>query len=57
MNSDVDPVRDVELRYAPRYRAPRHNPRRVVIEVQIERVLGSSDLLDRGVRVVNSFQT
>ena len=29
----------------------------VVIEVQIERVLGSSDLLDRGACVVNSFQT
>ena len=33
--------------YAQRYRTPRPNPRRVVIEVQIERVLGSSDLLDR----------
>ncbi|TXB90600.1 PPOX class F420-dependent enzyme, partial [Mycobacterium tuberculosis] len=30
-----------------RYRTPRPNPRRVVIEVQIERVLGSADLLDR----------
>ncbi|MBV8348246.1 MAG: PPOX class F420-dependent enzyme, partial [Mycolicibacterium sp.] len=29
------------------YRTPRANPRRVVIEVQVERVLGSSDLLDR----------
>ncbi|EUA36531.1 hypothetical protein MOKP4_50360 [Mycobacterium avium subsp. hominissuis] len=48
MNSDVDAVRDAELRYAQHYRTPRPNPRRVVIEVQIERVLGSSDLLDRG---------
>ncbi|KBR69569.1 hypothetical protein X425_00098, partial [Mycobacterium avium XTB13-223] len=48
VNSDVDAVRDAELRYAQRYRTPRPNPRRVVIEVQIERVLGSSDLLDRG---------
>jgi F420H(2)-dependent biliverdin reductase len=47
VNSDADAVRDAELRYAQRYRNPRPNPRRVVIEVQIERVLGSSDLLDR----------
>src|SRR5574337_201620 len=43
-----DAVRDAELRYAQRYRTPRAIPRRVVIEVQVERVLGSSDLLDRG---------
>lgn len=43
-------VRDAELRYAQRYRTPRVNPQRVVIEVQVERVLGSSDLLDRGDR-------
>lgn len=43
VNSDID----AELRYAQRYRTPRPNPRRVVIEVQIERVLGSADLLDR----------
>ena len=47
VNSDADAVRDAELRYAQRYRTPRVNPRRVVIEVHIERVLGSSDLLDR----------
>ncbi|MGV0627244.1 F420-dependent biliverdin reductase [Mycolicibacter minnesotensis] len=43
-------VRDAELRYAQRYRTPRVNPQRVVIEVQVKRVLGSSDLLDRGER-------
>ncbi|MBO0864145.1 MAG: F420-dependent biliverdin reductase [Mycobacterium sp.] len=48
VNNAVDAVRDAELRYAQRYRTPRPNPRRVVIEVQIERVLGSSGLLDRG---------
>ncbi|HEU0190159.1 MAG TPA: F420-dependent biliverdin reductase [Mycobacterium sp.] len=48
VNDDAEAVRDAELRYAQRYRTPRVNPRRVVIEVQIERVLGSSDLLDRG---------
>ena len=47
VNSEVDAVRDAELRYAQRYRTPRVNPRRVVIEVQVERVLGSSDLLTR----------
>jgi PPOX class probable F420-dependent enzyme len=48
VDNEADAVRDAELRYAQRYRAPRVNPRRVVIEVHIERVLGSSDLLDRG---------
>jgi F420H(2)-dependent biliverdin reductase len=47
VNGEIDAVRDAELRYAQRYRTPRKNPRRVVIEVQIERVLGSSDLLTR----------
>jgi PPOX class probable F420-dependent enzyme len=47
VNAGKDAVRDAELRYAQRYRTPRANPRRVVIEVQVERVLGSSDLLDR----------
>ena len=47
VNSQIDAVRDAELRYAQRYRTPRENPRRVVIEVQVERVLGSSDLLTR----------
>jgi F420H(2)-dependent biliverdin reductase len=45
VNTDANAVRDAELRYAQRYRTPRVNPRRVVIEVHIERVLGSSDLL------------
>jgi PPOX class probable F420-dependent enzyme len=45
--TDAESVRDAELRYAQRYRTPRVNPRRVVIEVHIKRVLGSSDLLDR----------
>jgi hypothetical protein len=47
VNSDIDAVRDAELRYAQRYRTPRPNPRRVVIEVHVERVLGSADLLER----------
>jgi PPOX class probable F420-dependent enzyme len=47
VNTEADAVRDAELRYAQRYRIPRVNPKRVVIEVQVERVLGSSSLLDR----------
>jgi F420H(2)-dependent biliverdin reductase len=46
VSNDPEAVRDAELRYAQRYRTPRINPRRVVIEVRIERVLGSSELLD-----------
>lgn len=42
---DADAVRDAEQRYERRYRPPRVNPRRVVIEVRVERVLGSSTLL------------
>ena len=47
VNRDPDAIRDAELRYAQRYRTPKPNPRRVVIEVLIERVLGSSTLLER----------
>jgi PPOX class probable F420-dependent enzyme len=47
VNRDPDAVRDAEQRYSRRYRIPRENPKRVVIEVQIERILGSSSLLDR----------
>ncbi|MDD7814422.1 F420-dependent biliverdin reductase [Mycolicibacter sinensis] len=50
VNDAAAAVRDAELRYAQRYRTPRVNPQRVVIEVQVERVLGSADLLDRGSR-------
>lgn len=34
-------VADAERRYAERYRVPRVNPRRVVIEIQLSRVLGN----------------
>ena len=46
VNRDPAAVRDAELRYAQRYRTPRENPKRVVIEVHVTRVLGSSGLLD-----------
>lgn len=34
-------VAEAERRYAERYRVPRVNPRRVVIEIQLTRVLGN----------------
>lgn len=47
VNRAPEAIRDAELRYAQRYRIPKPNPRRVVIEVLVQRVLGSSTLLDR----------
>jgi F420H(2)-dependent biliverdin reductase len=38
--ADPDAVADAVSRYAARYRPPRPNPRRVVLEVAVERVLG-----------------
>ena len=38
---DPDTVADAERRYADRYRAPRPNAQRVVIEVAVDEVLGS----------------
>lgn len=35
-------VADAERRYAARYRTPKPNPRRVVIELRVTRVLGSA---------------
>jgi PPOX class probable F420-dependent enzyme len=35
-------VRDAEERYAARYRVPRVNPERVVLEIAVDRVLGLS---------------
>ncbi|RPA66279.1 PPOX class F420-dependent oxidoreductase [Gordonia oryzae] len=42
---EPEQITDAEQRYALRYREPRPNPRRVVIEVGVERVLGSRTLL------------
>lgn len=38
---DAEAVADAERRYAERYRVPRVNPRRVVIEIVVSRVLGN----------------
>ncbi|GAB32928.1 PPOX class F420-dependent oxidoreductase [Gordonia otitidis] len=39
-------VGEAERRYAERYREPKPNPERVVIEIDVRRVLGSHSLLD-----------
>jgi PPOX class probable F420-dependent enzyme len=39
--SDASSVRDAEERYAARYRVPRVNPQRVVLEIAVDKVLGS----------------
>ena len=44
IRDDPAAVAEAERRYAARYRPPRPNPRRVVIEVTITGVLGSSRL-------------
>ncbi|WP_330254829.1 PPOX class F420-dependent oxidoreductase [Nocardia sp. NBC_00565] len=41
---DPDSVAEAVDRYAGRYRVPRENPTRVVIEIRVERVLASSTL-------------
>lgn len=38
---DAESVLDAETRYAVRYRQPRVNPTRVVIEVTVDRILGN----------------
>lgn len=39
--TDPGAVRDAEQRYAERYRTPRPNPRRVVLVIEVDRVLGA----------------
>jgi PPOX class probable F420-dependent enzyme len=42
VRDDPDSVADAERRYAQRYRVPRVNPERVVIEIAVRRVMGLS---------------
>lgn len=42
VSDDPDRVEDAVRRYAKRYREPRVNPRRVVIEITITKVLGNA---------------
>jgi len=41
LQADPESVADAERRYAERYRTPRVNPRRVVLEIAVSRVLGT----------------
>ena len=41
VRTDVEAVTDAERRYAARYRVPRENPERVVLEIAVDRVLGN----------------
>ncbi|WP_305091357.1 pyridoxamine 5'-phosphate oxidase family protein [Prescottella sp. R16] len=45
--SDAASVADAVDRYAARYRPPRVNPTRVVVEIAVERVMGSAVLVNR----------
>jgi PPOX class probable F420-dependent enzyme len=45
VRTDPAAVADAEARYALRYRTPRVNPARVVIEIAVRRVLGTAVLL------------
>lgn len=42
VSDDPERVRDAERRYAKRYKEPRVNPQRVVIEITITKVLGNA---------------
>ena len=42
VRTDRDSVAEAERRYAQRYRVPRENPERVVIEIAVRRVMGLS---------------
>jgi PPOX class probable F420-dependent enzyme len=42
VRDDAASVADAEARYARRYRTPRENPARVVIEISVDRVLGNA---------------
>ena len=46
VHRDRERVAEAERRYAQRYREPKPNPERVVIEIDVQRVLGSHSLLD-----------
>ncbi len=42
LRDDPETVKDAENRYAARYRQPKPNPLRVVLEIAVERVLGNA---------------
>ncbi|WP_420819186.1 TIGR03618 family F420-dependent PPOX class oxidoreductase [Nonomuraea lactucae] len=42
LRTEAEQVADAERRYAERYKQPRPNPSRVVVEIQVSRVLGNA---------------
>jgi F420H(2)-dependent biliverdin reductase len=42
VRDDATSVADAEQRYARRYRQPRENPARVVVEISVDRILGNA---------------
>jgi F420H(2)-dependent biliverdin reductase len=42
VRDEPDSVAEAERRYAERYRPPRENPARVVIEIAVDRILGNA---------------
>ena len=44
VRDDPESVADAERRYAARYRQPRPNPQRIVIEISVRKILGSASL-------------
>jgi hypothetical protein len=44
VHDDPAAVADAERRYAERYQTPRVNPRRVVLVITVDRVLGTAAL-------------
>ena len=42
VRDDAESVAEAERRYAERYRPPRENPTRVVIEIAVDRILGNA---------------
>jgi PPOX class probable F420-dependent enzyme len=42
LRDDPETVRDAENRYAARYRQPKPNPQRVVLEITVNRILGNA---------------
>jgi PPOX class probable F420-dependent enzyme len=42
VRADAAAVADAVQRYARRYRQPRHNPARVVVEISVDRILGNA---------------
>jgi hypothetical protein len=48
VSSDADRVAEAVERYARRYRTPRENPTRVVIEIAVTRLLGSAEFFSAG---------